>query len=167
MTIEVHTDGADILAEKLKGLPQKLQTKISRVILKEALKETGAREELTGYIDTHFKSHTGIYRKSVSGIKTSRVRSDHNRIISYIHFLPVSKVKGSKECKKAHMPPKTLNHWLNAGTRDHAVGKGSSLEGNKVIQQLIANKYQIAINKARLQQSQTQSRLCQNTETAG
>ena len=28
--------------------------------------------------------------------------------------------------------------------------KGSSLEGNKVIQQLIANKYQIAINKARL-----------------
>ena len=150
MTIEVHTDGADILAEKLKGLPQKLQTKISRVILKEALKETGAREELTGYIDTHFKSHTGIYRKSVSGIKTSRVRSDHNRIISYIHFLPVSKVKGSKECKKAHMPPKTLNHWLNAGTRDHAVGKGSSLEGNKVIQQLIANKYQIAINRARL-----------------
>ena len=105
MTIEVHTDGADILAEKLKGLPQKLQTKISRVILKEALKETGAREELTGYIDTHFKSHTGIYRKSVSGIKTSRVRSDHNRIISYIHFLPVSKVKGSKEGKKAHMPP--------------------------------------------------------------
>ena len=97
MTIEVHTDGADILAEKLKGLPQKLQTKISRVILKEALKETGAREELTGYIDTHFKSHTGIYRKSVSGIKTSRVRSDHNRIISYIHFLPVSKVKGGKE----------------------------------------------------------------------
>ena len=150
MTIEVHTDGADILAEKLKGLPQKLQTKISRVILKEALKETGAREELTGYIDTHFKSHTGIYRKSVSGIKTSRVRSDHNRIISYIHFLPVSKVKGSKEGKKAHMPPKTLNHWLNAGTRDHAVGKGSSLEGNKVIQQLIANKYQIAINRARL-----------------
>ena len=140
MTIEVHTDGADILAEKLKGLPQKLQTKISRVILKEALKETGAREELTGYIDTHFKSHTGIYRKSVSGIKTSRVRSDHNRIISYIHFLPVSKVKGSKEGKKAHMPPKTLNHWLNAGTRDHAV----------VIQQLIANKYQIAINRARL-----------------
>ena len=28
--------------------------------------------------------------------------------------------------------------------------KGSSLEGNKVIQQLIANKYQIAINRARL-----------------
>ena len=38
MTIEVNTDGADILAEKLKGLPAKLQTKISRVILKEALK---------------------------------------------------------------------------------------------------------------------------------
>ena len=70
MTIEVNTDGADILAEKLRGLPQKLQTKISRVILREALKETGAKEELTGYISSHFKSHTGIYRKSVSGIKT-------------------------------------------------------------------------------------------------
>lgn len=150
MTIEVNTDGADILAEKLKGLPAKLQTKISRVILKEALKETGAREELTGYISSHFKSHTGIYRKSVSGVKTARVRSDPNRIISYIHFLPVSKVKGGKDGKKAHIPPKTLNHWLNAGTRDHAVGKGSSLEGNKAIQQIIANKYQITINKARL-----------------
>ena len=148
--IKADTSGADVLAEKLKGLPAKLQTKISRVILKEALKETGAREELTGYISTHFKAHTGIYRKSVSGIKSARVRSDPNRIISYIHFLPVSKVKGGKEGKKPHIPPKTLNHWLNAGTRDHTVGKGSSLEGNKVIQQLIANKYQIAINKARL-----------------
>ena len=148
--IKADTSGADILAEKLKGLSPKLQTKISRVILKEALKETGAREELTGYIGTHFKSHSGIYKKSVSGIKTSRVRSDHNRIISYIHFLPVSRVKGCGNGSKKHMPPKTLNHWLNAGTRDHAVGKGSSLEGNKVIQQLIANKYQIAINRARL-----------------
>jgi len=148
--IEADTSGADVLAEKLKGLPAKLQTKISRVIMKEALKETGAREELTGYISAHFKTHTGIYRKSVSGIKSARVRSDPNRIISYIHFLPVSKVKGGKEGKKPHMPPKTLNHWLNAGTRDHAIGKGSSLEGNKVIRQLIANKYQIAINRARL-----------------
>ena len=148
--IEADTSGADVLAEKLKGLPAKLQTKISRVIMKEALKETGAREELTGYISSHFKTHTGIYRKSVSGIKSARVRTDPNRIISYIHFLPVSKVKGGKEGKKSHMPPKTLNHWLNAGTRDHAIGKGSSLEGNKVIRQLIANKYQIAINRARL-----------------
>ena len=90
--IKADTTGADVLAEKLKCLPQKLQTKISRVILKEALKETGAREELTGYIGTHFKARTGIYRKSVSGIKSARVRSDPNRIISYIHFLPVSKV---------------------------------------------------------------------------
>lgn len=148
--IEADTSGAEALAEKLKGLPGKLQTRISRVIMKEALKETGAREELTGYISTHFKTHTGIYRKSVSGIKSARVRTDPNRIISYIHFLPVSKVKGGKEGKKPHMPPKTLNHWLNAGTRDHAIGKGSSLEGNKVIRQLIANKYQIAINRARL-----------------
>ena len=148
--IEADTSGADVLAEKLKGLPVKLQTRISRVIMKEALKETGAREELTGYISTNFKTHTGIYRKSVSGIKSARVRTDPNRIISYIHFLPVSKIKGVKEGKKPHMPPKTLNHWLNAGTRDHAIGKGSSLEGNKVIRQLIANKYQIAINRARL-----------------
>lgn len=148
--IEADTSGADALAEKLKGLPAKLQTKISRVIMKEALKETGAREELTGYISSHFKTHTGIYRKSVSGIKSARVRTDPNRIISYIHFLPVSKIKGGKEGKKPHMLPKTLNHWLNAGTRDHAIGKGSSLEGNKVIRQLIANKYQIAINRARL-----------------
>ena len=90
--IKADTSGAGVLAEKLKGLPAKLQTKISRVILKEALKETGAREELTGYISTHFKAHTGIYRKSVSGIKSAGVRSDPNRIISYIHFLPVSKV---------------------------------------------------------------------------
>ena len=41
--IKADTSGADVLAEKLKGLPTKLQTKISRVILKEALKETGAR----------------------------------------------------------------------------------------------------------------------------
>ena len=148
--IEADTSGAEALAEKLKGLPGKLQTRISRVIMKEALKETGAREELTGYISSHFKARTGIYRKSVSGIKSARVRTDPNRIISYIHFLPVSKVKGGKEGKKPHMPPKTLNHWLNAGTRDHAIGKGSSLEGNKVIRQLIANKYQIAINRARL-----------------
>ena len=148
--IEADTSGADKLSEKLKGLPAKLQTRISRVIMKEALKETGAREELTGYISSHFKTHTGIYRKSVSGIKSARVRTDPNRIISYIHFLPVSKIKGGKEGKKPHMPPKTLNHWLNAGTRDHAIGKGSSLEGNKVIRQLIANKYQIAINRARL-----------------
>ncbi len=148
--IEADTSGADVLAEKLKGLPLKLQTRISRVIMKEALKENGAREELTGYISSHFKTHTGIYRKSVSGIKSARVRTDPNRIISYIHFLPVSKIKGGKEGKKPHMPPKTLNHWLNAGTRDHTIGKGSSLEGNKVIRQLIANKYQIAINRARL-----------------
>ena len=150
MTVEAHTDGADILAEKLRGLPQKLQIRISRVILREALKESGAREELTGYIGTHFKSRTGIYHKSVSGIKTSRARSDHNRIISYIHFLPVSRVKGAEEGKRAHMPPRTLNHWLNAGTRDHAIGKGSSLAGGKTLQQLIANKYQIAVNRARL-----------------
>ena len=148
--IKADTSGADILAEKLKGLSPKLQTKISRVILKEALKETGAREELTGYIGTHFKSHSGIYKKSVSGIKTSRVRSDHNRVISYIHFLPVSRIKVCKEGKKSHMPPKTLNHWLNAGTRDHAVGKGSSLEGNRKIQQIIENKYLMVINRARL-----------------
>ena len=154
MTIEVHTDGADILAEKLKGLPQKLQTRISRVILKEALKETGAREELTGYIDTHFKSHTGIYRKSVSGIKTSRVRSDHNRIISYIHFLPVSKVKGGKEGKKPHIPPKTLNHWLNAGTRDHTVGKGSSLEA----------RFNLASAKTQKQRERYQAMMERNTK---
>ena len=53
--IKADTSGADVLAEKLKGLPTKLQTKISRVILKEALKETGAREELTGYISTHIR----------------------------------------------------------------------------------------------------------------
>ena len=146
--IKADTTGADVLAEKLKGLPQKLQIKISRVILKEALKETGAREELTGYIGTHFKARTGIYRKSVSGIKSARVRSDQNRIISYIHFLPVSKVKCAKEGKKTHIPPKT--HWLNAGTRDHTIGKGSSLEGNKVIREIIENKYQMAINRARL-----------------
>ena len=98
--IKADTSGADVLAEKLKGLPTKLQTKISRVILKEALKETGAREELTGYISTHFKAHTGIYCKSVSGIKSARVRSAPNRIISYIHFLPVSNVKGGKEGKR-------------------------------------------------------------------
>ena len=148
--IKADTSGADILAEKLKGLSPKLQMKISRVILKEALKETGAREELTGYIGTHFKARTGIYRKSVSGIKSARVRSDPNRIISYIHFLPVSKVKGAKEGRKPHIPPKNLNHWLNAGTRDHTIGKGSSLEGNKVIRQIIENKYQMAINRARL-----------------
>ena len=148
--IKADTSGADLLAEKLKGLSPKLQTKISRVILKEALKETGAREELTGYIGTHFKARTGIYRKSVSGIKSARVRGDPNRIISYIHFLPVSKVKGAKEGKKPHISPKTLNHWLNAGTRDHTIGKGSSLEGNKVIRQIIEKKYQMAINRARL-----------------
>ena len=48
------------------------------------------------------------------------------------------------------MPPKTLNHWLNAGTRDHTIGKGSSLEGNRKIQQIIENKYLMAINRARL-----------------
>ena len=84
--IKADTSGADVLAEKLKGLPAKLQTRISRVILKEALKENGAREELTGYIGTHFKARTGIYRKSVSGIKSARVRGDPNRIISVHSF---------------------------------------------------------------------------------
>ena len=148
--IKADTTGADVLTEKLKGLPQKLQTKISRVILKEALKETGVREELTRYIGTHFKARTGIYRKSVSSIKSARVRADPNRIISYIHFLPVSKVKGTKEGNKPHIPPKTLNHWLNAGTREHTIGKGSNLEGNKVIREIIENQYQMAINRARL-----------------
>ncbi len=148
--IEADTAGVDNLAAKLREIPQKLQTKIGRVILKEALKESGAREDLTGYIGTHFKSRTGIYRKSVSGIKTSKVRSEPNRVISYIHFLPVSKVKGGKESKRSHIPPKTLNHWLNCGTRDHTIGKGSRLKGNQSISQIIANKYQLSINRARL-----------------
>ena len=88
-----------------------------------------------------------------NGERTNIVNAIKERLswdIARLKKMGILTRKGCKEGKKAHMPPKTLNHWLNAGTRDHAVGKGSSLEGNKVIQQLIANKYQIAINRARL-----------------
>lgn len=146
--IQMDTTKVDVLLQKLKEIPQKLQTKITRTILREALKESKAREDLISYINTNFQKRTGIYRKSVSTIKTSRARSDHNRIISYIYFLPVSKVAKGKNSN--HIPPKILTHWLNAGTRDHRVGKGSRMAGNKTIQQLSENKYQIAINRAKL-----------------
>lgn len=142
-----NTKSVDTLTEKLKALPQKLQTKITRTILRDALKQSQAREELISYIKTHFNKRTGIYQSSVSTIKTSRVKSDHNKIISYIYFLPLSKV-GNK--KRNHIPPRILTHWLNAGTRDHAVGKGSRLKANDTVQKISENKYQIIINNARI-----------------
>lgn len=45
-----NTKGVDTLTEKLKALPQKLQTKITRTILRDALKQSQAREELISYI---------------------------------------------------------------------------------------------------------------------
>ena len=72
------------LTEKFRNIADKDMTKITKVILKEALKETNARQELISYIRSHFKSRTGTYAKSVSPVKADRVRSDHNRVISYI-----------------------------------------------------------------------------------
>lgn len=147
---DTDTKGIDLLTEKIKQLPQKLQTKITRTILRDALKQTNAREDLISYIKSHFKSRTGIYQSSVSAIKTGRVRSDRNKIISYIYFLPVSKIGKGKNTQKSHIPPRTLTHWLNAGTRAHAIGKGSRLKQNESLQKISENRYQIAINNAKL-----------------
>ena len=84
------------LAEKFRNIADKDMTKITKVILKEALKETNARQDLISYIRSHFKTRTGTYAKSVSPVKADRVRSDHNRVISYIYFLPVDKIKHAK-----------------------------------------------------------------------
>lgn len=142
------------LAEKFRNIADKDMTKITKVILKEALKETNARQDLISYIKSHFKSHTGTYAKSVSPVKADRVRTDHNRVISYIYFLPVDKIKrkAKRPGKKDAMmiQPRTLTHWFNAGTRAHAVGKGSRLAADRMVQQLWYNKKQISLGRARL-----------------
>lgn len=145
-------DDLSNLAHKLESLPQNIQTKVAKVVLKEALAETNARAELQSYISSHFRTITGIYKKSVSSVKVTRVRSDHNRVISYIYFRPINETKRTKKSGQAvkHIQPRTLTHWFNAGTRDHKVGKGSRLKSREGMQQLTENKYQIAISTARL-----------------
>lgn len=149
------------LAEKFRNIADKDMTKITKVILKEALKETNARQELISYIRSHFKTRTGTYAKSVSPVKADRVRSDHNRVISYIYFLPVDKIKrkAKRPGKKDAMmiQPRTLTHWFNAGTRDHAVGKGSRLAADRTVQQLWYNKKQISLGRARINYAKAKS----------
>ena len=149
------------LAEKFRNIADKDMTKITKVILKEALKETNARQDLISYIRSHFKSRTGTYVKSVSPVKADRVRSDHNRVISYIYFLPVDKIKrkAKRPGKKDAMmiQPRTLTHWFNAGTRAHAVGKGSRLAADRTVQQLWYNKKQISLGRARINYAKAKS----------
>lgn len=144
-------DDLSNLAHKLESLPQNIQTKVAKAVLKEALAETNARAELQSYISSHFRTITGTYKKSVSSVKVTRVRSDHNRVISYIYFMPINKNKRTKKSGQAvkHIQPRTLTHWFNAGTRDHKVGKGSRLKSRES-QHLAENKRQIAVNAARL-----------------
>lgn len=149
------------LAEKFRNIADKDMTKITKVTLKEALKETNARQELISYIRSHFKTRSGTYAKSVSSVKVDRVRSDHNRVISYIYFLPVDKIKrkAKRPGKKDAMmiQPRTLTHWFNAGTRDHAVGKGSRLAADRTVQQLWYNKKQISLGRARINYAKAKS----------
>lgn len=149
------------LAEKFRNIADKDMTKITKVILKEALKETNARQDLISYIRSHFKTRTGTYAKSVSSVKVDRVRSDHNRVISYIYFLPVDKIKrkAKRPGKKDAMmiQPRTLTHWFNAGTRAHAVGKGSRLAADRTVQQLWYNKKQISLGRARINYAKAKS----------
>lgn len=149
------------LAEKFRNIADKDMTKITKVTLKEALKETNARQELISYIRSHFKTRSGTYAKSVSSVKVDRVRSDHNRVISYIYFLPVDKIKrkAKRPGKKDAMmiQPRTLTHWFNAGTRDHAVGKGSRLAADRTVQQLWYNKKQISLGRARINYAKPKS----------
>lgn len=149
------------LAEKFRNIADKDMTKITKVILKEALKETNARQDLISYIRSHFKTRSGTYAKSVSPVKADRVRSDHNRVISYIYFLPVDKIKrkAKRPGKKDAMmiQPRTLTHWFNSGTRAHAVGKGSRLAADRMVQQLWYNKKQISLGRARINYAKAKS----------
>lgn len=149
------------LVMRFQTLPQKLVNKYAKDTVKKALKETNARQQLQSYINASFKIRSGTYRKSVSSVKVSRVRNDHNRVISYIYFLPVDKIKrkAKRPGKKDAMmiQPRTLTHWFNSGTRAHAVGKGSRLAADRIVQQLWYNKKQISLGKARINYSKAKS----------
>lgn len=157
----VNENKLNNLIMRFQTLPQNLVNKYAKDILKKALKETNARKQLQSYINSSFKVRSGTYRKSVSSVKVSRVRSDHNRVVSYIYFLPVDKIKrkAKRPGKKDAMmiQPRTLTHWFNAGTRSHAVGKGSRLAADRIVQQLWYNKKQISLGRARINYAKAKS----------
>lgn len=139
----------DDLADRLETLPQKLGTRVSRVILRETMKATGAREAVRDYVSAHFKKRSGTYAKSVGPVKVARVRSNRDRVVAYARFLPLAKIPGAA---KDHIAPATLTRWFNAGTRPHAIGKNSRLRsgGTAAEREIRENRIRIAINAARL-----------------
>lgn len=119
-TFAYDDSGLKELGERLKSLPDALRNKFVRAMLKRTLEASGAREELISAL-SGFQQHTGRLRKSPSPVKTSRVKNDHNRFVAYIFFRKGSnKVKAGSKRHKKLMPPRTIAHWLDAGTEPHS-----------------------------------------------
>lgn len=141
--VQYDDAGLRALRQKLEALPDRLKTRLVKDILKGALTNSGAKEALTGYLKTHFKKHTGRLVRGVSSVKVSRVRSDHNRIVAFIHFKKLS-IKPPRSSKKTRgriknlMQPSTVANWLNAGTQTHSNRRNDRLltadKANRIVQ---------------------------------
>ena len=164
---QADTKGLDDLRKKLEALPEKSRRWLTGKILRDIMKKTGARKDLQSYINSHIGKRTGIYAKSVSTERTAKVRNNPNRIVGYIHFLPVSKIKSAGSAGKNHMANKTLTLWLDQGTRTHSVGRGSVMGGGSTAQHLKDRRDRAAQRIANLREkvSKERSRKTPNPKT--
>ena len=155
--LKVDVDELKKLAERFHEIPQDFLKKKSRQLIKKALKETGARKSLQGYIKSHFKKHTGLFNKSVSTEKTSKVKQNKNRVVAYTFFKGIGKTLKKGSHKNQEIQPRTRARWCDQGTRPHATGKGSRLGKTEDVYQRMANNYQVKIsnNKIKLSKSRT------------
>ena len=156
--VTVDTKALEELANKIQNLPKNHETQMTKQLLKEALKRTGAKSKLKSYVAGHFQKHSGLFQKSIQTEKTSRTKRDKSRIIAYTtfkNFKDPPKKKGKRTEKE--IQPRTRAHWFNRGTRPHAIGYGSRLLKSNDEKQLVMNKYQIRINNYKIKLSKAKT----------
>lgn len=157
--VTVNTKALADLVEKLENMPKNLETQMTRQLLKEALKQTGARSRLKSYVAGHFQKHSGLFQKSIQAEKTSKTRKDKHRIVAYTTFRNFKddppRKKGKREAKE--IQPRTRAHWFNRGTRPHAIGSGSRLLKSNDEKQLVMNNYLIRINNNKIKLSKAKT----------
>lgn len=123
-------DAAGKLREALAAMPRKLNEKVTRTVLRQALAAMNVREELRAAIESRFGKyeHTGRMRRAVV-LKTSRVRTEEGRMVAYVGFKKMPEIKASKNSRWNKPQPRTVAYWLENGTRDHSVSSGARAGG--------------------------------------
>ena len=129
--VTVNLDCIEKYMNDLSKLPTKTRNKLIRSAVRDGNRMLLASEkqELKDYAKSegvrnkYKRIHTGQLKKGIKG----RIKTTNNRISLIVGVRNTNKTKRTSYIKA----PTYAGIWLNFGTRDHTISKGSRLRGKK------------------------------------